>query len=410
MRAFAIAKIQVILFFAKSTLQDLQILVFFNGASSINKFIANILYLPELNSSFARKRKNSNTPMKIFLFNPEHDMALASGLVNFTPPRAGRLLRRDLCFLPAVWAKKDNAVLVDDVDYAWEQYKSTGLSKTCNFINHNDLSRMVSVGTTLEFEPWGWDLPVRQYLIKCGVPNNLLPDNDYLNFIKETSHRGWSADNLLPKLSEMENTIGEAKICHDMEELNGLLSIYHRVVAKSPWSCSGRGVRCIEENSSKQQEGWVNNVIKHQGCILIEPYYDKIIDFGMEFICDGNGNIDYRGLSLFNTSNGAYIGNIIAEEKTKEKIIAKHVKLNILHEIRQSIISILTPLLGKKYHGPFGIDMMIVHNGGQIFVHPCVELNLRMTMGHVTLGINDESYHLMSVVYNQQGKYSLKLT
>lgn len=347
--------------------------------------------------------------MKILLFNPEHDMALASGLVNFTPARAGRLMRHDLCFLPAVWAKQDEAVLVEDVDYAWKQYKSTGLSKSCNLINSNELSRIASTGKTLDFEPWGWDLPVREHLLRCGVPLSSLPDNDYLCTIKKTSHRKWSAENLLPSLVKIDNTVGEAKVGHCLEDLKGFLSIHNRVVIKSPWSCSGRGVRYVEDSSSKQLEGWFNNIIKHQGCILMEPYYDKIIDFGMEFACDGKGSIEYRGLSLFKTSNGAYIGNIVADENTKEEIIAKHLQLSLLHEIRQSVVNILTPLLGNTYHGPFGIDMMVVNYDGNILVHPCVELNLRMTMGHVTLGIDEASCHLMSIVY-RQGEYALELT
>lgn len=347
--------------------------------------------------------------MRIYIFNPEHDMSLASGLVNFTPPRAGRLLRHDLSFLPAIWAKQDDAVLVDDVDHAWRQYKSVGLRKPCNFINSNDLSRMALVDTDLKFEPWGWDLPMRERLVKCNVPTSSLPDNDYLNTIKRISHRGWSATNLLPTLTKTRNTIGEAKTCQSLEELKRFLSAYHRVVVKSPWSCSGRGVRCIEDKMPKQLEGWFNNVIKQQGCAMMEPYYEKVIDFGMEFACDGRRGIEYRGLSLFKTSNGAYIGNMIAEEKAKEEIMARHIQLSLLHEIRQSIITTLTPILANRYHGPFGIDMMIVNSDGKVLVHPCVELNLRMTMGHVSLGITGSTFHLMSVVY-QQGRYSLLLT
>ena len=35
------------------------------------------------------------------LFNPEHEIALASNLMNFTAPKAGRMLRADLGFLPS---------------------------------------------------------------------------------------------------------------------------------------------------------------------------------------------------------------------------------------------------------------------------------------------------------------------
>ena len=51
---------------------------------------------------------------KLHIFNPEHDIALASNLTNFTAPHAGRQLRADLGFLPALWA--------DEGDYVWVEY------------------------------------------------------------------------------------------------------------------------------------------------------------------------------------------------------------------------------------------------------------------------------------------------
>ena len=56
--------------------------------------------------------------MTLHIFNPEHDIALASGLANFTAPHAGRLLRHDLGYLPALWAEPGDMVLVDDPEYA----------------------------------------------------------------------------------------------------------------------------------------------------------------------------------------------------------------------------------------------------------------------------------------------------
>ena len=56
--------------------------------------------------------------MTLHIFNPEHDIALASGLANFTAPHAGRQLRHDLGFLPALWASEGDIIMVDDVDQA----------------------------------------------------------------------------------------------------------------------------------------------------------------------------------------------------------------------------------------------------------------------------------------------------
>ena len=48
----------------------------------------------------------------LHIFNPEHDIALAANLSNFTSPHAGRQLRADIGFLPAIWAGEGDVVLV----------------------------------------------------------------------------------------------------------------------------------------------------------------------------------------------------------------------------------------------------------------------------------------------------------
>ena len=60
--------------------------------------------------------------MTLHIFNPEHDIALASGLSNFTAPHAGRQLRHDLGFLPALWAREGDVVMVDDAEQAEREW------------------------------------------------------------------------------------------------------------------------------------------------------------------------------------------------------------------------------------------------------------------------------------------------
>ena len=61
--------------------------------------------------------------MKLHIFNPEHDIALAANQPRFTAPHAGRQLRADLGFLPALWAADGDMVLVDDVETALESVR-----------------------------------------------------------------------------------------------------------------------------------------------------------------------------------------------------------------------------------------------------------------------------------------------
>ena len=57
---------------------------------------------------------------------------------------------------------------------------------------------------------------------------------------------------------------------------------------------------------------------------------------------------------------------------------------------------------GDCHKGPFGVDMMVVCDGEKydkgkapasdstLRLHPCVEINLRRTMGHVALAISPD--------------------
>ena len=133
---------------------------------------------------------------------------------------------------------------------------------------------------------------------------------------------------------------------------------------------------------------------------MVEPYYNKVKDFGMEFEVDNQGKVHYLGLSLFHTKNGAYIGNLLATEEAKREQMGRYVSLGLLDEIKQHIIQNVQ--LGD-YQGPFGIDMMIVNSHlspltSHFLLHPCVELNLRRTMGHVALSITPPEGDLRKVM------------
>jgi hypothetical protein len=65
------------------------------------------------------------------------------------------------------------------------------------------------------------------------------------------------------------------------------------------------------------------------------------------------------------------------------------------------------------YKGPFGVDMMVVAreecNG--FMLHPCVEINLRRTMGHVALHLSNLVSGLpkvMQIEYNNVYKVRLQ--
>lgn len=348
--------------------------------------------------------------MKLYIFNPEHDIALAYDNFYITLPHAIQELKANLSFMPALWADDGDCVLTDDIQFALKALKQLHKPHAdILFLNSNDISNVPFT----EICPWGWDKSLKTSLSSHGVNDALLPSDDFLLNIRSLSSRKQTI-NLLKYLRKniKEQTCGESLFADNMKSLEEIIIRHRHVIVKAPWSSSGRGLRYVESGRiSSSMRGWMHNIIKNQGGIMVEPYYNRLKDFAMEFYSHGDGSVDYKGLSVFNTDKGSYTGNIIATEDAKQTIIRRYIPENILITVRQRIITYFSELLKNTYRGPFGIDMMIVSgNGGSGYLlHPCVEINLRMTMGHVanSLPCHDNSpEELMKIVHNVN--YKLK--
>ena len=346
--------------------------------------------------------------MKLLVFNPEHDLALAANLSNFTAPHAGRQLRADLGFVPAIWAAADDFVLVENVEDAERRFLRLTRRPFGRFIAKDLLCKLQFSAVDV----WGWDLAIRAYLLRWGVEAVVMPTVTQIDAIRQLSHRR-HAMQLLESL-QMPGTIGCASETDQMDIIADRLHRGEHLVVKAPWSSSGRGVRFMEGDMNIYDKGWVRHVIEKQGSVMVEPYYNKVKDFGMEFVSDGKGIVSYVGLSLFQTSNGAYTGNILASEDEKEHMISHYISVDLIKAIRQKICTLMGVLLKDRYAGAFGIDMMVVRrdDGDGFLLHPCVEINLRRTMGHVAISLTEHCSglpKLMRIEYNSN-VYKIRIT
>lgn len=321
--------------------------------------------------------------MTLHLFNPEHDLALAANLSNFTAPHAGRQLRADIGYIPALWATEGDRVLVESVEDAERRFLLLAHRPFHGFIEKEQIRKEPITGVSV----WGWDLAIRAFLKRQGVEERLMPNEEQMATIRELSSRRY-AIMLLSQLRE-PGTVGEAVMVSTTAEVERQLDVYGHIVVKAPWSSSGRGVRFMAGTISSHDAGWVRNVIDRQGAVMVEPYYHKVRDFGMEFESDGEGRVTYLGLSLFQTSGGAYTGNILAGEDEKQEMISRYIPIDLLNTIQEKICAWTGALFEGKYQGPFGVDMMVVTRDDEegFLLQPCVEINLRRTMGHVALSL-----------------------
>ena len=344
--------------------------------------------------------------MRLHLFNPEHDLALAADKSRFTAPHAARQLRSDLAFIPAFWASPGDAVLVNDAVLAREQARrlSSRLEQVGihariqgSYVEPHDLSVLCGG----EWCPWGWDRSVRSEIQLMGAPVAVLPSDSQLSTWRELSHRRLSV--LVLSHLKFKGMVGESMECFTEQEIDYCCHTWNRIVIKAPWSSSGRGVRFVDaETFSDNIRGWIRNTLSQQGSVMIEPYYNKVKDFGMEFMVDSEGKVGYCGLSLFSTTGSAYTGNLLATEYAKEQLLMPYLSAQVLSRLRIQLSEVLAQTVAPVYQGPIGVDMMVVtgHGSHAFLIHPCVEINLRCTMGHLALALSPRDDHDLQAVMN----------
>jgi len=348
--------------------------------------------------------------MKWHLFNPEHDLALANGTRGFTPPAAGRGIRHGLGFLPAFWASTGDRVLVEDKKLAQERAREfEAWLPAVTFVSMAECPA-ISKQDAEQVDVWGWDAAVRWQLEKLGFPQEILPAESDVAAVRRLSHRETSVEILQSLVAEQDFLVGQRVCVHTIDEVRQCLRDWENIVVKAPWSSSGRGVRFFSHGMSDGEEHYVSHVLKRQGAVIVEPCYDRVMDLAVEWTADGQGMLTYEGLSLFATDGGAYTGNLLLNEERKWLMLSELIDTDWLSDTIKRLEPMLVALTKGQYAGPLGVDMMVVSTGHGLSLHPCVEINLRRTMGHVALAIarrTDYRFHEMCVV--PKDNYRLQL-
>ncbi len=323
----------------------------------------------------------------LHIFNPSHDEALAADSPYYYPTLAARRLECELAALPALTAQEGDTVLL--CDGAAEPGRAEW-NDGVRFVRTKDLSPAFWESVS-EVLPWGWDKLLCHKLNKAGCPDSLLPDGGRLGAVRRLSSRE-TAVRLLPRLRELlDGSVGESDLCRSAEDVRGALARWGTVMVKSLWSCSGRGVYRADGQSGPAVHNRTARLLREQGAVECEPFYEVTLNFAMEFTALPGGAVRYDGLSLFRaTEAGAYGGNVVAPQAALAERIADAggPGATSLLRIARVCAGEIETLFGGTYAGPLGVDMMLVRTeGGVLAVHPCVEVNLRRTMGHVALAM-----------------------
>ena len=316
--------------------------------------------------------------MHLYLFNPDHDLALAHGRTHYVPPASAAAFAADAA--PVVsWLTRDAAVLVPEQTVPDEFLRQLQeLRKECRWVTLQDLSDL----PLEKVVPWGWNYNIWERLKKWEVTDGALPTDTEITEIQRLSHRRTAAKAmqfLRDRAIRPDLLPLPAQELHSLEEADRFFRDYRDVMFKMPWSGSGRGLRHVVDTMSTHQRGWIGQSIRKHGCILAEPFHSVVQDFAMEFLCDGK--VSFEGYSLFETHNGVYISNTLMSDAAIEKHLSQWIDIQILAEYRSLLTQFIQQEIGPYYKRCVGVDMFVYRKDGDFFVNPAVELNLRMTMG-----------------------------
>ncbi len=312
--------------------------------------------------------------MKLLLFNPETEYALASGASFYTPPKRVEKLRIENQLLPEAWAEEGDMILVDD---------TRGLVSDFKLVDWDSLKDLFAVHPDIKVEPWGWNGALSRKLLDHGVPEHSLPSKAEIARIRELAHRRTTV-----RLSKLWNECVEdafqTAVPVELTTIEECMEFYTGNPGcwmKAPWSSSGRGVINTDADMTQELvEQWCRGILRRQGSVMGETGADRVADYATEWRVD-SGKIEFLGLSSFATSNrGKYISNDdISQKEMKSRFdsissIPIETVISIQKEILQEVLA--------GYEGLCGVDMLIDRDGN---LRPFVELNLRRTMGMLKL-------------------------
>lgn len=355
-------------------------------------------------------------------------MAIADGGNGYMPSKHIRQFITDLDVLPFVFAAQHDIVLTEHLpeDY-WLQLISTLQIPLPRFLTFDKLMQELKKGTVHISEccPWGWSPrmikllePIKSHIID---KNTISPNFDWSLQHKEIYGRQTALDILKTLLSKSENKnilLSDnllPVIAATVAETVCFINKFERVVLKTPYSSSGRGILILREKHLNHSNiAWISGNIRKFGFIMAEPYLDKTTDVSAQFYLD-HKTCKFAGMafSIINTKGG-YTGNYIKplHLDVEATSFLNSAEFNSL--ISELAETILCKNLGKYYRGYLGVDMMICKSSNShSFIHPCLEINLRYTMGTLSCFlekfISKSSYGVFQIIdADKETKYLLE--
>lgn len=145
-------------------------------------------------------------------------------------------------------------------------------------------------------------------------------------------------------------------------------------IAKAAWTAAGRDRVRGEGAPTDEQLTRLSRLLASCGALVVEPYCDRLFDFGVCARVDDSGVQAQPPHSLLVDPRGGFVGIDLAEpplERAERELVERAVE------------AAGKAIAQTGYHGPFAIDGFAYRDGDQRRVHPLCEINARYSFGWI---------------------------
>lgn len=352
---------------------------------------------------------------ELFYFNPTCEMAVANGHHSYTPPTHLQQFEQQLETIPCFFADEEDFVLTrKKVSPEFIETLQKFGFKVPQFIQTPD-GLNADLLPIEQLRPWGWSPAVHQVL----KPFKSLCHPDW----QQHPMQQWEAHHRLLLSREtgfrlllqvidlkcgnydlIEIPAQPVKITTLSEIENINRQLQPPTLLKTPWSASGRGLFKIRDlNEKAEQNPWVISKLKQQGFLFAEPFLNKVTDLSFHFFIEKD-SVTYLGYNFFETDSAGQFRGCYTD--FPNPLPAEATFLNdVINQGAQILKDSLIKLnIAGIYQGPAGIDALLFKNSKQqIRLHPCIEINLRHSMGLLNIHLRKHIHPL------KKGKWQISM-